>query len=103
MLSFYVLDVMEAAEKSEAQHRLEKQRCEEMQIRIHKIEEELEELKSDNKRLEPVSMLTVIAILFSVIYEGTSGMAEVPSYSTSGGCVSTSRLGAFQEQPARAG
>lgn len=63
VLSFCVLDVMEAAEKSQAQHRLEKQRCEEMELRVHKIEEELEELKSDNERLEPVSMLTVIVIL----------------------------------------
>lgn len=54
---------MEAAEKSQAQHRLEKQRCEEMELRVHKIEGELEELKSDNERLEPVSMLTVIVIL----------------------------------------
>lgn len=60
---FCVSDVMEAAEKSQAQHRLEKQRCEEMDFRVHKIEEELEELKSDNKRLEPVSMFTVTVTL----------------------------------------
>lgn len=54
---------MEAAEKSQAQHRLEKQRCKEMEFRVHKIEEELEELKSDNERLEPVSMFTVTVTL----------------------------------------
>lgn len=54
---------MEAAEKSQAQHRLEKQRCEEMECRVHKIEGELKELKSDNERLEPVSMPTVVVIL----------------------------------------
>lgn len=53
---------MEAAEKSHTQHGLKKQRCEET-FRVHKIEEELEELKFDNERLEPVSMLTVTVTL----------------------------------------
>lgn len=39
---------------SKAQHRLDKQRCEELESRVHKMQEELEKLQTDRERLGQV-------------------------------------------------
>lgn len=49
-----VLEAVGAAELSKAQHRLEKQRCEELECRVHKMQEELQKLQTDKERLGQV-------------------------------------------------
>lgn len=49
-----------AAELSKAQHRLEKQRCEELESRVHNMEEELKKLQTDKERLEEVGRLCAV-------------------------------------------
>lgn len=49
-----VLEAVGAAESLKAEHLLEKQRCEEMESRLHMMQEEVKKLQSDKDRLKQV-------------------------------------------------
>lgn len=59
MLCLCVSELKEAAERTQAQYRSEKQRRKEMELRDNNMEEELQDLKTDKERLERVRNITV--------------------------------------------
>lgn len=63
MVLLCISEVKEAAEKSQAQYRSEKQRCKEMDQRVSNMEEELQDLKTDKESLTRVSMLNLFVLL----------------------------------------
>ena len=57
MLCVCVPELKEAAERTQAQYRSEKQRRKEMELRVGNMEEEVQDLKTDKESLERVSVL----------------------------------------------
>lgn len=52
-----VLELKEAAESTKAQHRSEKQRRKQVELRLNSLEEELQDLKTEKEGLERVRRL----------------------------------------------
>lgn len=54
MLLVCASEAVGAAESLKAERLLEKQRCQEMESRVHEMEEEVTKLRSDKERLKQV-------------------------------------------------
>lgn len=61
VLLLCVLEAVGAAELLKAEHLREKQRCEEMESRMQKVQEEAKKLYSDKERLKQVDRLWIIS------------------------------------------